>query len=162
MGNTKHDEISADLWIMELVKDIENGMKAKISPKGGSMLPFIVGGRDEAVLVQPERLKRGDVVLYRRSNGRYVLHRIHHIRNENDIEQYYMIGDSQVEIEGPLERQQILGVAESFIRKGILFSKNHVGYRIWIHCWLVMRPFRPKLIHLWWGMHKLFGKDCYK
>lgn len=162
MSNITNEEISADLWMLELVKDIENGLKAKISPKGGSMLPFIVGGRDEAILVKPQKLRRGDVVLYRRQSGRYVLHRIHHIINENEKKRFYMVGDSQVEIEGPLESEQIIGVAEGFIRKGKYFSKNHFGYRIWVYCWSFLRTFRPQLIHLWWGIHRLFGKDCYK
>ena len=155
------EEISADVWIPELIKDMEKGMEVKLSPNGGSMLPFIVGGRDEVFLVLPDRLKRGDVVLYRRNTGKYVLHRIHHI-HKKEREQFYLIGDSQVEIEGPLEREQMIGVAESFIRKGKHFSKNHIGYRIWYKMWLFMRPLRPQLIHLWWGVHKLFGKDCYK
>ena len=162
MENADKDGISADLWIPELIKDMEKGMKAKLSPNGGSMLPFIVGGRDEALLVLLQKLKRGDVVLYRRNNGTYVLHRIHHIVNKNGEEQYYMIGDSQVEIEGPLDRTQILGMAESFIRKGKRFSKHHIGYKIWFHSWLFLRIFRPQLIHLWWGIHKLLGKDDYK
>ena len=57
------EEISADVWIPELIKDMEKGMEVKLSPNGGSMLPFIVGGRDEVFLVLPAQLKRGDVVL---------------------------------------------------------------------------------------------------
>lgn len=153
-------EIKTDIWISDFVKAMEQGMKVKISPHGGSMLPFIIGDRDEAVLIKPEQLKRGDVVLYRRKNGIHVLHRIHHIEKEKGTgkEYYYMIGDSQVEIEGPLERIQILGVADGFVRKGKAFSKKNVIYQIWYRIWLYVIPIRPKIIHIWWAIHKIFGK----
>ena len=44
---------------------------------GSSMLPFLVPGRDSVLLARPgRRLRRGDMVLYRREGGGYVLHRI--------------------------------------------------------------------------------------
>ena len=44
---------------------------------GGSMLPLLAGGRDRVTLGPvPERLRRGEVLLYRRTDGSYVLHRL--------------------------------------------------------------------------------------
>ena len=44
---------------------------------GGSMLPLLAGGRDRVTLGPvPERLRRGEVLLYRRADGSYVLHRL--------------------------------------------------------------------------------------
>ena len=40
---------------------------------GGSMLPLLAGGRDRVTLGPvPERLRRGEVLLYRRADGSYV------------------------------------------------------------------------------------------
>ena len=39
---------------------------------GGSMLPLLAGGRDRVTLGPvPERLRRGEVLLYRRADGSY-------------------------------------------------------------------------------------------
>ena len=44
---------------------------------GGSMLPLLAGGRDRVTLGPvPERLRRGEVLLYHRADGSYVLHRL--------------------------------------------------------------------------------------
>lgn len=76
----------------------------KIKPKGYSMYPLFVPGRDYAVIthIEPDKLKKGDVVLYRRhdNTGILVLHRICRI----DKNGFYMVGDNQSEIEGPLEK----------------------------------------------------------
>lgn len=48
-----------------------------------------------------------------------MLHRIHHIKNGK----YYMVGDNQTEIEGPLEPEQIKGKMTAFIKNG----KNNTG-----------------------------------
>ena len=40
---------------------------------GGSMLPLLAGGRDRVTLGPvPDRLRRGEVLLYRRADGSYV------------------------------------------------------------------------------------------
>ena len=44
---------------------------------GNSMYPFLRHGRDTVYLQKVQRpLKKGDMVLYRRKNGQYILHRI--------------------------------------------------------------------------------------
>lgn len=150
--------IKADQWMPIYLDLLEEDKYVKLSPKGGSMLPFLVGDRDEVILKKIKRpLQRGDVVLYRRDNGIYVLHRIHHIDKENEL--YFMIGDSQVWIEGPLERRQVLAVAHGFIRKGKKIRIDKFGYHVFYKVWLFIRPFRPYIIGIWWRFHKYLGKE---
>ena len=90
--------------IEQLLRD---GNTIKIKPQGYSMYPLFFPGRDEAVIepVDPAALRRGDVALYRRRESILVLHRIWKIRGQS----FYMVGDNQTEIEGPLEADQFLG-----------------------------------------------------
>ena len=54
------------------------------SSVGDSMLPMIRQGRDLLVIEKPAgRLKRYDIPLYKRDNGRYVLHRILKVRDKD-------------------------------------------------------------------------------
>lgn len=52
------------------------GREVKMGVKGSSMLPFIVGERDNVVLTRPEEVSPGDIVLAEIAPGHYVLHRV--------------------------------------------------------------------------------------
>lgn len=122
---------------------LEQGHKLQIKPQGYSMYPMFVPGRDEAVIEKAdcERLRKGDVVLYRRDGGILVLHRICKLREDG----FYMVGDNQKEVEGPLRADQIKGVLTGFVRKGKLRSVKDPVYIIASRLWLFLRPVRPIL-----------------
>lgn len=128
-------------------QDIENllaqGNTVQFKPQGYSMYPLFVPGRDEAVVapVDPQRLRRGDVVLYRRDESILVLHRIWKRKEDG----FYLVGDNQKEIEGPLRPDQIKGILVQVIRKGRQFSAGNVFYRLPAALWLWLRPMRPVL-----------------
>lgn len=130
-------------------QDIEQillqGNSIQIKPQGYSMYPVLVPGRDEAVVepVEDRKLKRGDVVLYRRvaENTEHilVLHRIWKVKSEG----IYLVGDNQKEIEGPLMRNQIKGIMAGMYRKGKYISVRNLWYRLLTGGWLLLRPIRP-------------------
>ena len=119
---------------------LDAGKAVQIKPQGYSMYPVIVPGRD-AVIVQkedPTKLKRGDVALYRRDGSILVIHRICR-KNEKG---FYMVGDNQTEVEGPLRPDQIKGKMVVLIRNGREIDVRAPGYRIPCSIWLFMRPVR--------------------
>jgi len=65
-----------DVLLDEVARLVAEGEAVTLMTKGASMLPFIVGGRDSVVLVRPEELFPGMIVLAYVQGGRYVLHRI--------------------------------------------------------------------------------------
>jgi hypothetical protein len=65
-----------DVLLDEVARLVAEGGAVALMTKGASMLPFIVGGRDSVVLVRPEELFPGMIVLAYVQGGRYVLHRI--------------------------------------------------------------------------------------
>lgn len=125
--------------IEQLLKD---GNTVQTVINGYSMYPMLVPGRD-SVIVEPledRKLKRGDVVLYRRDAGILVLHRIWRVRQE----EFYMVGDNQTQIEGPLRPEQMRGILIAFIRKGKYIPVRNMPYRFYAAVWLRMRPVRHK------------------
>jgi hypothetical protein len=128
-------------WSSEILPILKEGYSFKIPFSGLSMYPFIAGERDEAVIACAlgKRLKRGDIVLYVRDDGFHVLHRIHHIKDGS----YYMIGDAQTVIEGPIKAESILAVATAIVRKNKTISCDRLDYRVLSGIWLLLRPFRP-------------------
>lgn len=129
---------SGNLSIERLLAD---GYIVRIKPQGYSMYPLFVPERDEALIesIHPSKLKRGDVALYRRDGSILVLHRIFRVTDEG----FYMVGDNQTEIEGPLRPDQIYGKLIGFVRHGHHHSVRNLPYRIISRLWLAMLPTRP-------------------
>ena len=91
------------------------GKTFKIPITGTSMLPLLVQGRDYAVLKRAAgHLKIGDVPLYRRADGAFVLHRIVGFDGDN----YIMCGDNQFALEYGIGDGNIVGVVCEFIIDG--------------------------------------------
>ncbi len=144
----------------DIEKLLSEGKTIQIRPNGYSMYPLFVPGRDEAVIapVDTVRLKRGDVVLYRREKSILVLHRIWKCKNG----EFYLVGDNQRQVEGPLRADQMRGVLVGVIRKGRYFPVENRIYKILSGVWLALRPLRPVLSKAAaWGkrIFKRFGRS---
>ncbi len=102
-----HQQIElADLLpIMQEVFD--RGSTFRLAPSGRSMLPTIREGVDSVLLTraEPERVAVGDMVLYRRENGAFVLHRV--VRREQDGS-LTMRGDNQYSDERGILPSQLI------------------------------------------------------
>lgn len=124
--------------------DIEQLLEAReviqIYPEGYSMYPMFVPGRDAAVIKKADvkKIRRADVVLYRRKGSILVLHRVVKCRDG----QFYMVGDNQMEIEGPVQEDQIKGILTAFVRNGHRISVKNPFYVILSGMWLLLRPVR--------------------
>lgn len=135
---------------------LASGKTIQIKPIGYSMYPLLVPDRDEVIIspIVNRQLKRGDVVLYRREGSILVWHRIWKVKKDG----YYMVGDNQKEIEGPLKEQQIKGIMTEIIRNGRRISASNSLYIILSHIWLCLRPVRPVISKTVAGIKRLFKK----
>ena len=130
MNNTSQTSPKIDLE--QLLRD---GNIIRIKPQGYSMYPLFIPGRDEALIQQISSTdcRRNDVVLYRRDWSILVLHRIDKITEEG----FFMVGDNQWEIEGPLRSDQIIGKLVAFVRNGREISAQNPFYRFLSSVWLL-------------------------
>ena len=140
----------------DLEQLLHNGNIIRIKPQGFSMYPLFIPGRDEALIQQVPvtSLKRNDVALYRRAQGILVLHRIVRVASEG----YYMTGDNQYEIEGPLRPDQFKGKLIAFVRNGKEISVKNPLYRFLSSLWLLMLPVRPLCFKLTAFLRRLKSK----
>ena len=147
MENTSHlshtsqpDSSGSQIDLEQLLKD---GNIIRIHPQGYSMYPLFLPGRDEALIesVCADDCKKNDVVLYRRDSGILVLHRI----TDNG---FYLVGDNQREVEGPLRPSQIIGRLVAFVRDGKEISVRQPFYRFLSSLWLFLLPVRPLCFRL--------------
>lgn len=111
---------------------LSGGGEFTIFPKGTSMLPLIMQGRDSVTLEQPQgALHRGDIAFYQRENGQYVLHRV----IAADGETYTMCGDNQLTPEYGVKPEQIIAKAAYITRKGSKITPRSLPYRLYVLLW---------------------------
>ena len=92
------------------------GKDFQIPITGTSMLPLLVQGRDFVKIVKCERkLKKGDIPLYRRDDGHFVLHRVVKIEKDGT---YTMCGDNQIILEKGITDKNIIGLVKTLIIDG--------------------------------------------
>lgn len=118
---------------------IAEGREVTVPVRGGSMNPFLADNRDCVLLVPvPERLRRGDIVLFRRSSGQYVLHRIVAVRRSRPGGHepvYFMRGDAQEVTEGPVARAQVRALAARVMRQGRWLQDRDLRALFFRHLW---------------------------
>lgn len=113
---------------------------------GGSMAPFLIPGRDTVYLSRVSRpLKRGDMILYRRDNGQYILHRICAVTGDS----YSLVGDAQQLIEQGVAPDQVLALVTAVCRKGKTLGPGNWLWVFFEKIWLRLIPHRRKLVGLY-------------
>lgn len=93
----------------------------------------------------PERLRRGEVLLYRRADGSYVLHRLTGFWQDGTL---VFCGDRQTEPERGIRPEQVIARAVAFERKGHFFTRRAPGYRVYCALWPRLRWCRQAIFHL--------------
>ena len=139
-------EVDTQEYVSMLKDLVEEGHQVSLLISGSSMAPFLAHHRDTVYFKKPDReLKVGDIVFYRRANGKYVMHRIRWIRKEG----YYMIGDAQTQTEGPLKREQIFGLITAVKRKEKLIRPGDFWWEFFARVWLRIIPLRGLIRRLY-------------
>ena len=147
--------VSPQELIEDLLSLLEQTEPVPLIISGNSMAPFLKHGRDTVYLSRvTQPLKKGDMILYRRKNGQYILHRICRVRNGT----YDLVGDGQWGIEPGIRQEQILAVVNTVRRKGKLLRKGSFQWEFFAHVWLALLPARPSITraysHLTAGRNK--------
>lgn len=113
-------------------EQIQNGGVFTFKPRGISMEPTIHEG-DIVTLASADIIKKYDVVLYRRSDKKYVLHRVIGIDGQN----LTMLGDNQYFPEYGITKNDVIAKVESFVHNGSekrkirtvrVFLRTHLRY----------------------------------
>jgi phage repressor protein C with HTH and peptisase S24 domain len=131
--------IDTSEYVSNLKQLVEAGHEVVITVAGWSMEPFLHNQRDRVLLRKLIRpLKNGDIVFYQRKTGQYVLHRIFKKKPEG----YYLIGDNQLKLEGPIEENAIFAVVTEVERNGRWFSVETISWTTACGVWRMLYPVR--------------------
>lgn len=125
---------------------VDSGTDVTITVVGNSMAPMLRSYRDTVTLTKcdPLNLKKGQIPLYMRQNGSYVLHRIVKVNDST----YDMVGDNQTNVEHGIPKQNVLCVVKDFTRKGKTHSCADLSFRIYSFFWIHTRLIRKFILKL--------------
>lgn len=137
--------VEPEQLMADLLRTLEHTEPVPLVISGSSMDPFLVHGRDTVFLCKPKGpVKRGDMLLYRRSNGQYILHRVYRVG-----EQLTMIGDGQLGLEPGICPEQVQAVVCAVRRKGKLLKPGHPIWVFYEKIWIRMIRGRARMLGLY-------------
>lgn len=153
---------------------LAQGQEVVLTVTGNSMAPFLRHQRDQVVLTatDPTALQPGDVPLYRRRNGQFVLHRIverddgtcrRRLGDEDALPSahvgaalhFTMLGDAQTDPEPRIETDQIIACAAAFLHKGKRLDCDSRRYCRRVRRWHRWLPERRVLMWLYYLPERL-------
>lgn len=120
---------------IDVIEEIlAGGGEFRIYPRGTSMLPLIVQGKDSVVLKRDfqHTARKHDIAFYCRDDGHYVLHRVMKIKKDGT---YVMCGDNQTELEQNIRKEQIIGCVCEIYKGEKRVSVRSIRYRVYVLLW---------------------------
>lgn len=114
---------------------------------GGSMTPFLIHGRDTVWLSRLERpARRGDILLYQRRSGSYVLHRVWKVCPDGTCT---MVGDAQTQLEHGIGADQVIAIVTAVERKGKKILPGSFWWAFFEKFWIRVVPLRRPICGLY-------------
>ena len=114
---------------------------------GTSMCPFLHPG-DTVYLSAPDRSPEvGDILLFRRPTGTYILHRVIGITPEGRL---WLLGDSQLTKEA-VHPSWVRGIVVRARRKGRVITPEDSAWQFYRRTWTRLAPVRKPIL----ALHKL-------
>ncbi len=141
-----------DVLLPAVGEIVAEGGSVTLRTKGMSMMPFIIGDRDCVLLVRPDTLKVGDIVLARVSNGSFVLHRIFEIDGGSLV----LMGDGNLAGKERCDRSDVLAHAVTIIKEnGREIDCTSPGHLRLARIWRLLMPLRRYLLAVYRRIIKL-------
>lgn len=143
-------KVDPQVLMEDLLQTLEHTEAVPLLISGNSMYPFLAHGRDTVYLTKlTGPVKRGDMVLYRRAGGQYILHRVYRVGEDT----LALIGDGQVGVEPGIRYGQLLAKVSAVRRKGRLLRAGHPVWFFYEKLWIRVIRGRPRLLGLYRRLH---------
>lgn len=132
--------------LMPLISDIlKTAERVRFTVKGNSMYPLLRGSRDEVEVTKCDSIGKYDIVLYKRPDGSYVLHRV--LKKADGA--LSIAGDFEQELEHPVYENQVIAKVDNIIRAGgrVISCGNKV-YKVYCVVWALVLKHRRKILRI--------------
>lgn len=136
---------------------VKKGGSMPLVVTGNSMKPFMKDGRDTVWLeaCKASDYKRGKILLFRREDGKIVLHRVRKVMPDGVL---LMNGDAQYWCE-EIKKEQTLAVVTYIEKDGRKIFCNSLKYRFITEVWQLLKPLRPLIFRVQRKIKKVIGKS---
>lgn len=126
-----------------ILLQLQTGENANLTVTGCSMMPMLRQYRDTVQLKPIDGMLRpGDIALYRRDNGRYILHRAIRLTAEG----YLFCGDNQAELE-PVRQDQLIALVSGYTKNGKKHNLDAMPYRL--YRFVLVKLFGLRKYYIW-------------
>ena len=144
--------LSVDEWHEIALEGTQIPVTFKLS--GESMRPLIRKQRDSVTVIPVYRkLKKGDIVLFKRFDSAYVVHRV----NKIDGQSVTTVGDNCTEFDAPMSICDVWGIVVKENRDGKILNLDSAVSRIYGRMRMFTRPVRSL-----WRKIKRFGASLIR
>ena len=131
--------------LMPLIKEtISEGRSIHFSVTGNSMFPLFANRRDSVTVSPVDSIRKYDIVLHRRADGTYIMHRVIGIKGN----MLTIAGDNENKKEKNVPLDAVIAKVTSFTRKGRIYNMKELSYRLYSHLWLWVFPARLFILGL--------------
>lgn len=131
---------------------LRNGSLVRMQVTGISMTPILHNLKDSVVLAPPDKIRKYDIVLHRRANGQYILHRI--IKKKGNV--LTIAGDFETEKEYPVDEGCVIARVVSFCRNGREYSADDFIIKLYSRLWVLIFPVRHQVLYALNKVRRLF------
>ncbi len=135
----------------------DGGGTLPLKVTGTSMLPLLHPGRSGVILegISGDRAKRGDILLFRRENGAFVLHRVRKCLPDGRL---LMNGDAQNWCE-IISRERVVAVVRKIDSGGKIHDAEGLPLRLYRFFWTPTYAARPVILRAAIGLKRFFVRD---
>lgn len=127
-------EVALDMLMPVIREKLEMGGTVSLGASGNSMSPLFRHRKDTVSLEKTDgrEVKKYDMILYQRPDGKYVLHRIVGVGADG----YILRGDHQYADEYPVKPEWVIAKVTGFVRNGRRTECTNILYRMYAVCWV--------------------------
>lgn len=126
-------------------EQLQAGGSASFISHGTSMKPLLKDGENRITLIKPPGYpQKYDIIFYRRSDGKFILHRIVGIKKDG----YVCRGDNQFQDEFPVRKEQIIAILSEYTKNGKQKKINSFSQKLYARFWVNTMRFRRFIYNL--------------
>ena len=134
-------------------EQLAENRQAVFTVTGMSMWPFLCHGRDQVVVEKydREKIKIGDIILYRVSEDHYILHRITYLGKNY----FQTTGDGNLFKDPPMPYNCIIAKVCGVVRNGKSIECNQIKWKVLFRIWMWLFPYRKWIFKIWRNIRRL-------
>ncbi|MBR2134591.1 MAG: S24/S26 family peptidase [Eubacterium sp.] len=131
--------------LMPLVADeLASGKEVMLTVKGVSMMPFLRHNKDSIIMtaLNGRSINIGDLVMFRRADGSYAMHRICRINADGSFD---IVGDAQLKCDENITYDMLVAYVPRVIKNGKEISCEKGFWRFAMVSYMHLRLKHPKI-----------------